>query len=205
MEQTDVRKTIDITIVKYGRIWTEIEVHYNTGRSGKAKVKKEYVADKKPGENIQVTGYLKREGNGYGVKTELIILSDEEFRERKEKLHKKDIEKWIQYFRKNAKDGNYYGNAVDKLHELGCHDYDKEIQQTHHELEISKWWGYFLKNYDNGKGYIYERAISELHKLDCYDYDKKIKECRETVIRAREAAGIRNIVTCVWWLCRKAG
>ena len=164
------------TVEKHGRKWTQVVIQYASGKSGKAKVLKESVANVEVGQTVERTGKLNVQTSGYGTTVELILLSDSEVQEAKEAERQAFIDKWWGYFLDSYKKNNYYPRAVEELHKVGYHQKDKEIAEKHYEIMVKKWWGYFLDSY--GKGYYYQRAVSELHKLNYHDKDEEIERCR---------------------------
>ncbi|MDY6037479.1 MAG: hypothetical protein SPI74_00545 [Eubacterium sp.] len=171
------------TVEKHARKWSQIIVHYNSGKDGKAKVLKETVADIPAGETVIRDGKLNVQRNAYGTTVELIILSSEEVINEKAAEKEAFINRWWGYFLDSYKEGRFYERAVKELHKIDFHDKDEEIQEMKRTLFVNKWWGYFLNNYNEGR--FYNRAVEELHKIDFHDKDKEIEKCREEIENIR--------------------
>lgn len=50
----------------------------------------------------------------------------------------KEIERWWEYVKKAYEDNKIYSNGISKLHELGCHDYDEEIDAMTKEIDVKR-------------------------------------------------------------------
>lgn len=81
------------TVEKHGRKWTQVVIQYASGKSGKAKVLKESVANVEVGQTVERTGKLNVQTSGYGTTVELILLSDSEVQEAKEAERQAFIDK----------------------------------------------------------------------------------------------------------------
>lgn len=132
------------TVEKHGRKWTQVVIQYASGKSGKAKVLKESVANVEVGQTVERTGKLNVQTSGYGTTVELILLSDSEVQEAKEAERQAFIDKWWGYFLDSYKKNNYYPRAVEELHKVGYHQKDKEIAEKHYEIMVKNGGGIFL-------------------------------------------------------------
>ena len=56
------------TVEKHGRKWTQVVIQYASGKSGKAKVLKESVANVEVGQTVERTGKLNVQTSGYGTR-----------------------------------------------------------------------------------------------------------------------------------------
>lgn len=181
--------TFHVKINKIGRKWVHVTIPRSNGYKLEATVDKSSIADCKIDDEIDVSGCLQREFNGYGAKTTLIVMDKETVEQKKEqaKLEKKqkDVQRWWEYFKDRYEHGGYYSRAVEKLHELDCHEYDEEIKRAKKEVEEQRWWGYFQDRYRQG-GY-YQRAVEELHKIGCHEHDDEIERCRMEIEEQRVA------------------
>lgn len=167
-----------ITIDKHGRVWTQITVHYASGRDGKAKIKKSFVDSFKPGEETEIEGYIDRHENGYGSDPELVPQSHENAKQR-------EIDRYWGFVQKDAKRGYIKDANIEKLHSLGCYEHDEEIQLLKYGFESKRWWEYFQNSLK--QGYIYERAVAELHKIGCHEHDDEIAAARDKIAAAKQA------------------
>lgn len=126
------------TVEKHGRKWTQVVIQYASGKSGKAKVLKESVANVEVGQTVERTGKLNVQTSGYGTTVELILLSDSEVQEAKEAERQAFIDKWWGYFLDSYGKGYYYQRAVSELHKLNYHDKDEEIERCRREFDKKK-------------------------------------------------------------------
>lgn len=126
------------TVEKHGRKWTQVVIHYASGKNGKAKVLKESVADVEAGQTVERNGKLDIQSTRYGTTVELILLSDSEVQDAKEAERQAFIDKWWGYFLDSFEKGYYYQRAVSELHALNCHDKDEEIERCKQEVERKK-------------------------------------------------------------------
>ena len=189
-------KEYSVTLEKHGRIWSQLVIHYDSGHDGKAQISKADVENVQPGETIKLRGYIDRKESEYGTKSTFICVSEEE-------SLKKEEERWIGYFREHVAAGKFYSRAVDELHKLGIHDYDKEFEAVRKNLEAARWIGYFREHIAAGN--FYPRAVTELHALGVHDYDDEIERSKKSLKAKRDAEyaakreeernkGIKNLV-----------
>ena len=170
-----------ITIDIHGRKWTQVTIHYPSGRDGKARTLKDSVSSYKEGDTVTISGRIEKDYTGYGTTTELVVVPEEEMKQ-------EEIQKWITLFREKYQEQGYiYHRAVEELHKLDCHDFDKEIRTATINLAKQKWIGYFRENYRNGEGYIYKRAIEELHNIGCYEFDEEIQTAKDKIAEKKKA------------------
>ena len=181
--------TFHITVNKIGRKWVHVTIPRSNGYKLEATVDKSSIADCKIDDEMDISGCLQREFNGYGTKAILVVMSKEKVEQAKQEADqeakRKEEQRWWGYFQNRYEQGGYYSRAVEELHKLGCHEHDEEIKRVKKEVEEQRWWGYFQNRYEQG-GY-YSRAVEELHKLGCHEHDDEIERCRMEIEEQRVA------------------
>ena len=181
--------TFHITVNKIGRKWVHVTIPRSNGYKLEATVDKSSIADCKIDDEMDISGCLQREFNGYGTKAILVVMSKEKVEQAKQEADqeakRKEEQRWWGYFQDRYRQGGYYSRAVEELHKLGCHEHDEEIKRVKKEVEEQRWWGYFQDRYRQG-GY-YSRAVEELHKLSCHEHDDEIERCRMEIEEQRVA------------------
>lgn len=181
--------TFHITVNKIGRKWVHVTIPRSNGYKLEATVDKSSIADCKLDDEMDISGCLQREFNGYGVKAILVVMSKEKVEQAKQESEqeakRKEEQRWWGYFQNRYEQGGYYSRAVEELHKLGCHEHDEEIKRVKKEVEEQRWWGYFQDRYRQG-GY-YSRAVEELHKLGCHEHDDEIERCKQQLEEQRMA------------------
>lgn len=181
--------TFHITVNKIGRKWVHVTIPRSNGYKLEATVDKSSIADCKLDDEMDISGCLQREFNGYGAKAILVVMSKEKVEQAKQEADqeakRKEEQRWWGYFQNRYEQGGYYSRAVEELHKLGCHEHDEEIKRVKKEVEEQRWWGYFQDRYRQG-GY-YSRAVEELHKLGCHEHDDEIERCKQQLEEQRMA------------------
>lgn len=181
--------TFHITVNKIGRKWVHVTIPRSNGYKLEATVEKSSIADCKLDDEMDISGCLQREFNGYGAKAILVVMSKEKVEQAKQEADqeakRKEEQRWWGYFQNRYEQGGYYSRAVEELHKLGCHEHDEEIKRVKKEVEEQRWWGYFQDRYRQG-GY-YSRAVEELHKLGCHEHDDEIERCKQQLEEQRMA------------------
>lgn len=98
-----------------------------------------------------------------------------------ESMAQKEIERWWGYVKKTYdEDDRIYSNGVSKLHELGCHEYDKEIEKMRKDIDVRKAIYWIRRNFKE-KEYIYEKGVETLKKYDVHEFDDEINEMRKEI------------------------
>lgn len=181
--------TFHITVNKIGRKWVHVTIPRSNGYKLEATVDKSSIADCKIDDEMDISGCLQREFNGYGSKAILVAISKEKVEQAKQEADqeakRKEEQRWWGYFQNRYEQGGYYSRAVEELHKLGCHEHDEEIKRVKKEVEEQRWWGYFQDRFRQG-GY-YQRAVEELHKLGCHEHDEEIERCKQQLEEQRMA------------------
>lgn len=181
--------TFHITVNKIGRKWVHVTIPRSNGYKLEATVDKSSIADCKIDDEMDISGCLQREFNGYGAKAILVVMSKEKVEQAKQEAEqeakRKEEQRWWGYFQNRYEQGGYYSRAVEELHKLGCHEHDEEIKRVKKEVEEQRWWGYFQDRFRQG-GY-YSRAVEELHKLGCHEHDEEIERCKQQLEEQRMA------------------
>lgn len=181
--------TFHITVNKIGRKWVHVTIPRSNGYKLEATVDKSSIADCKIDDEMDISGCLQREFNGYGAKAILVVMSKEKVEQAKQESEqeakRKEEQRWWGYFQNRYEQGGYYSRAVEELHKLGCHEHDEEIKRVKKEVEEQRWWGYFQDRFRQG-GY-YSRAVEELHKLGCHEHDEEIERCKQQLEEQRMA------------------
>ena len=181
--------TFHITVIKIGRKWVHVTIPRSNGYKLEATVDKSSIADCKIYDEMDISGCLQREFNGYGTKAILVVMSKEKVEQAKQEADqeakRKEEQRWWGYFQDRYRQGGYYSRAVEELHKLGCHEHDEEIKRVKKEVEEQRWWGYFQDRFRQG-GY-YSRAVEELHKLGCHEHDEEIERCKQQLEEQRMA------------------
>lgn len=182
--------TFHITVNKIGRKWVHVTIPRSNGYNKlEATVDKSSIADCKIDDEMDISGCLQREFNGYGSKAILVAISKEKVEQAKQEADqeakRKEEQRWWGYFQNRYEQGGYYSRAVEELHKLGCHEHDEEIKRVKKEVEEQRWWGYFQDRFRQG-GY-YQRAVEELHKLGCHEHDEEIERCKQQLEEQRMA------------------
>ena len=75
-----------ITIDKHGRKWTQVTIHYPSGRDGKARTLKDSVSSYKEGDTVTISGRIEKDYTGYGTTTELVVVPEEEMKQEEPQL-----------------------------------------------------------------------------------------------------------------------
>lgn len=117
-------------------------------------------------------------------------LHEEETRDFYKKIKEQEIKKWYSYIVENYNDGKgyVYFNGVCKLHELGCHDYDDEIDEM--ERVVAK------RKAEQEEKEMQERAKAKASApKKFYNINKKIGEVFQDGNDCYKVIGIENFVT----------
>lgn len=117
-------------------------------------------------------------------------LHEEETRDFYKKIKEQEIKKWYGYIVENYNDGKgyVYFNGVCKLHELGCHDYDDEIDEM--ERVVAK------RKAEQEEKEMQERAKAKASApKKFYNINKKIGEVFQDSNDYYEVTGVENFVT----------
>lgn len=132
--------TFHITVNKIGRKWVHVTIPRSNGYNKlEATVDKSSIADCKIDDEMDISGCLQREFNGYGAKAILVVMSKEKVEQAKQEAEqeakRKEEQRWWGYFQDRYRQGGYYSRAVEELHKLGCHEHDEEIERCKQQLE----------------------------------------------------------------------
>lgn len=131
--------TFHITVNKIGRKWVHVTIPRSNGYKLEATVDKSSIADCKLDDEMDISGCLQREFNGYGAKAILVVMSKEKVEQAKQEADqeakRKEEQRWWGYFQDRYRQGGYYSRAVEELHKLGCHEHDDEIERCKQQLE----------------------------------------------------------------------
>ena len=189
---TDYRKETvksDFLVKKIGRIWATVSYSRCFKPGGKeyqlvGMIPLTEVPDARVGDVMSLEVFERCEDTQFGRRRYLSIATKERKAEMERIYRQSEINHWWFFFHKSAEDDRfYYKKAVEKLHELGCHEYDAEIEKVKKRLFIPKWVKAFRESARNGN--FYERAVSELHSVGCMDYDKEIESVQHRLHATR--------------------
>lgn len=117
-------------------------------------------------------------------------LHEQEVKSFYKKIKEQEIKKWHGYIVENYNDGKgyVYFNGVCKLHELGCHDYDDEIDEM--ERVVAK------RKAEQEEKEMQERAKAKASApKKFYNINKKIGEVFQDGDDYYKVTGIENFIT----------